>query len=276
MSTLAFRRILVAIDASTDSLAALGAVTQLAAELGAELIGLFIEDINLIHIARLPYAQEVGYPMASTRQVSSSRMERQLRAQAAKARQELAREADKGNVAWSFRVARGPVSGELLAAAIDADLLVLGRISRSLIQTARLGSTARTAIAQAPGPVLLMGPRVDLKRPVLLIYDGSDVAQRALAVASYLAQVSGRLRVLIFAESDERAREYEHDINHELAEQPLSISYRRIYQLEPGNLAYVLGLSSVDLLVLGSNARLPTSTIQFLLEELDHPVLIVN
>jgi nucleotide-binding universal stress UspA family protein len=276
MSRLAYKRILVAIDASADSLAALQAASRLAAGLGAELTGLFVEDINLIQISRLPYAQEVRYPMAATRKVSSSHMEQQLRSQATRARQQLAQAADQDGVAWSFRVVRGPVSRELLAAAASADLLVLGRVSQSLIQTTKLGSTAKTAITSAPGPVLLMRSGVDLQRPVLLAYDGSVVSKRALTAAAYLAQVSGQLLVLILADDDEEALRLEEEIDHRLAESELSISFRRVYQLEPANLTYILRLSGVDLLVLGSSAQLPSKTIQTLTEELDHAVLLVT
>ena len=56
---LAIRRILIALDASTHSLAALHAAAEMAANMQAELIGLFVEDENLLHLAGLPFAQEV-------------------------------------------------------------------------------------------------------------------------------------------------------------------------------------------------------------------------
>ena len=48
------RRILVAVDASPHSLAALDAALRLAADLEAEIIGLFVEDINLLRLAGMP------------------------------------------------------------------------------------------------------------------------------------------------------------------------------------------------------------------------------
>ena len=45
---LSIRRILVALDASPASLSAMQNAVELAARLGAELIGLFVEDINLL------------------------------------------------------------------------------------------------------------------------------------------------------------------------------------------------------------------------------------
>ena len=47
----AIRRILIALDASTHSLAALDAAAEMAANMQAELIGLFVEDENLLHLS---------------------------------------------------------------------------------------------------------------------------------------------------------------------------------------------------------------------------------
>ncbi|MBK7177644.1 MAG: universal stress protein [Chloroflexi bacterium] len=57
------QRILVALDASPHSLAALEAAIDLAERLDAELQGLFVEDINLLRLAQLPFARELRYPL---------------------------------------------------------------------------------------------------------------------------------------------------------------------------------------------------------------------
>ena len=56
------QRILVALDASTDSLAALDAAAKLAQCLQAELVGLFVEDVNLLYMAGLPFTRELRFP----------------------------------------------------------------------------------------------------------------------------------------------------------------------------------------------------------------------
>jgi K+-sensing histidine kinase KdpD len=53
---LTIRRILVALDASPDSLAALKTAADLARRMEAELMGLFVEDIELLRMADSPYA----------------------------------------------------------------------------------------------------------------------------------------------------------------------------------------------------------------------------
>ncbi len=70
------RRILVALDASGASLAALDAAARLAATLEAELLGLFVEDEDLLRLAGLPCAREVGFTFTQARRMESADMER--------------------------------------------------------------------------------------------------------------------------------------------------------------------------------------------------------
>ena len=86
---LPIHRILVALDVSTHSQAALKAAASVAALLEAELVGMFFEDINLLRVAQLPFVQEVCFPMAEVRDIGVSQMERHWRSQANEARRQL-------------------------------------------------------------------------------------------------------------------------------------------------------------------------------------------
>lgn len=198
------RRILVGIDASRPSLEALAAAAALASRFGADLEGLFVEDVNLLRAAGLPLAAQLSLPSGSSRPLDRPAVERELRALAARAREALASAAAPGRISWSFRVARGQVPAEVLEAARHADLLVVGRTSRR-VGTAP-GETARAVAARAPVStlVLLEGSGVD--RPLLVVYDGSPAADRALDAAKRLeSREAGPLTVLAAAGSAEAA-----------------------------------------------------------------------
>ena len=64
---LAVKRILIALDPSRRGQSALQAAAHLAAGTGAELAGLFVEDINLLRMAGLPFARETRYAGQSGR-----------------------------------------------------------------------------------------------------------------------------------------------------------------------------------------------------------------
>ena len=123
------QRILVAFDASTHSHAALETALQLAIKLEAELIGLFVEDINLFHLTGLPCAIELRFPFAKEAQPDAARLARELKIRAQQTQALLADLAEQAQVRWSFQVVRGNLTAELLAAATEADWLLLGSSS---------------------------------------------------------------------------------------------------------------------------------------------------
>ena len=153
------RRILVALDASPHSMAALEAAAELAAGLQAELLGVFVEDVNLLRLAGLPFAREVHAFSAIPRALDSQEIERELRAQAERARRALARAAEREQVRWTFRVVRGPVLEELLAASAQADLISLGKQGWSANMRRTMGSTAWEILSQATCHALLIQRR---------------------------------------------------------------------------------------------------------------------
>lgn len=118
------RRVIVALDPAPGRRALLEAAAQAAEWMEAELVGLYVEDQDLLHFAALPFAREVGIASAMRRPRDVESMERLMRALAKDAQEMLANIAGRAPVRWSFRVARGSPLAELLAAAEDADLVI--------------------------------------------------------------------------------------------------------------------------------------------------------
>jgi nucleotide-binding universal stress UspA family protein len=280
----AIRRILVALDASGHSLAALAAAAELAGALQAELLGLFVEDINLLRLAGLPFAQEIYYPAAVARQMDQSRLEQELRVQAAQARRALAQAAEKAHLVWSFKVVRGQVAAELLTAASEADLLSLGIASRPLSWRIRPGSTALAVAARSPRAVLLLqqGERVAL--PVLVAYDGSQAGQRALAMAVKIAQMLKTYNmppltvVVVDGQAEpEVAQWLEREAAAWLLGRRVRVTYRHLPQANIASLVQLVQAEQSGLLVLGGETPLiEADTIQALLDRLGCPVLMVR
>ena len=274
----AFQHILVALDASRHSLAALKAAVELAASLEAELQALFVEDINLLQVANSPMAQEICYPFSNVTPLNPRRMERQLRAQATQARQSLADACDPQQIKWSFRVVRGEVASEVLAAATEADLLSLGTTSRPLIRRVRLGSTARAAAAQSPSSVLLLQHNVAIKPPVVVTYDGSSTAQRALRIAARLAQrQGGYLVALLVADDPNATQQWQAQISDFLREMEimLLVHYRQLVNVKVKRRVHKIQSEESGTLVL-SNTILDPEALQMLLDQAGYPVLLVR
>ena len=122
------RRIAVTLDALQVNAQALEHAVRLAERMGAELEGIFIEDIDLIEIAALPFVRELRPVSRSENDIDLARMEQELRALARRAERLLSEQAERHNVSWSFRIWRGSIDSDLLAADIGADVLALSRL----------------------------------------------------------------------------------------------------------------------------------------------------
>lgn len=270
------RHILVALDASHHSLAALEAAAELAASLEAELQGLFVEDANLLRLAGLPVAREVRFPSGRPAQLDQARMERALRAQAAQARQALATVSERRHIKWSFRVVRGEVVSEVLAAALEADLLTLGKASRPLIRRVHLGSTAQAAAAEAPCCVLMLQRGEGIGPPVMVTYDGTPAARQALRLAARLAQKeASRLTVLVLATAPEAAQRLQTETTELLRGARFTVRYRQLKSASTAALTHEVRAERSGVLVL-SGTMLPQGALQALLDEVGCPVLLVR
>lgn len=271
-----FRRILVALDTSHHSLAALEAAVELAATMKAELEGLYVEDVNLLRAAGSPASREVQYPFVSTAQLDPRRMERQLRAQASQARRALVAACEQRKVRCTFRIVRGEVAHEVVAAAAEADMLILGRVSRPLIRRIRLGSTALAAAVQAPCCVLLLQRDTGIMPPIMVTYDGSHVSRQALRVAARLARKNGGyLAILIVADTSDAEYRLQAETADWLRSQGLLVRFSRLLEVSVPALIQALQAESVGTLVLSSTI-LHLAPLQKLLDEIECPVLLVR
>lgn len=270
-------RVLVALDASPHSRAALKAAAELAADLQAELLGMFIEDINLVRLAQLPCAREVAYATRGVRAVDAQRLERALRTQAAQLEQMLASVAQGRNVPWSFRVSRGHIANELLAAAAEGDVLVLGRVGTSIVQRARLGSTAQTVVATARHTIVFLEHGVELGVPVLVLFNGSEGAMRALATAARLTRGDDRkLVVLLAGDNQDMQQRLRQQASTWLTAQGHSA---RFYPLEPGtiNLINTVRREGGKTLVLAADhAFADEKALAHLMDRVRCPIVLVR
>ena len=189
------RRVLVALDMASGGQAALEITANLAAALGAELVGLFVEDAELLEAAALPVSRWVSSGAASQAPFDVALMRRALKVSAVQASRMLAEVAVRQRIQWTFRVKHGALTEQLLAEVGSSDILALVAPAGGQGQ-ARGAAYRRLIAAQASCCVLLVRPDGRPSQPVVALYTGS---QRALAVAAQLARAYRRPLIVLAA-----------------------------------------------------------------------------
>lgn len=271
------RRILVALDASADSLAGLEAAVQLAADLRAELLGVFVEETDLLRAGELPSTREVTLFEGEPRELNPADLERQIRAQGKRARQALEAAADRARVSWSFRILRGRPARELAAAAEEADLVTVGATGRAPWRPP--GSTVRELIRSLGRPVLVLRQGAPLGPAVQVVHDGTGAGWEAMRTGAALAAAreGARLTVLLTVEDREAARGLRTRTGERLAEVGLSAAYRHLPDASVTGLCAALAEVDGGVLVApGPPFRGERGELGRLLRSASCPVLLVG
>ncbi|NTU90826.1 MAG: universal stress protein [Chlorobiaceae bacterium] len=277
MKTRTIRTIAVALDCSPHSKASLEAAAKMAARLSAELVGIFVEDTNLLRMAGLPFTEEIRLYSSTTTKLDEAQLERLLRLQAREARELLERTAEALTVRHTFRVMRGMVPEQLMSAATEADILVLGRSGRSPSCRKGLGSTARTALCESKRTVLLMRPGFSSAAgPLLVLFDGSEGSRNALETALTTADPESTLHLVVIDPEPESAEKLEQEAQTIVGERGISVEYHHLPQVGGRDLVRYLRMIDSGLLVLSDRMNLPEEVFNELVSEIDSPVLVVR
>ena len=258
-------RVVVLLERSPAGRATLEAAMELAARRHRELCGLFVEDVDLLRSARLPFAVEVRATSGRTRPLHSEQVERALRLHS----QELRRWLDAGgrrwSLPWSLQVARGRLTAEVMAACRPEDLLVLGRPPARPGYRFGGGPAVERIAADVSCAVMIFTGRAPSSRdPVVAVADG-EAGQRALAAAAALARDTGRPLVVLAAAGQP-----------EPAGLDPRTRVRRLPGLDAPQLLAAMRLEHGRTLVLSRGSRaLARPSGRELLAGLDEPVLLV-
>ena len=177
-------RILVALDHSHPSRAALREAVRLAEALGAELAGLYVEDAELFSWAMLPFGREVVAATGGQRRLSPAGLARSFEVQAEQIRDEMKQALESHDIPWTFHVIRGRVPTVIEEISRDSDVLMMGAFGRNPLQ--RMGKTAGRMVDHGSGPVWLVPDKTRNGHSVLVPFDGSQAAERTLQAASAL------------------------------------------------------------------------------------------
>jgi nucleotide-binding universal stress UspA family protein len=269
------RRILVALDASAASLAALEAAAEIAERLHAELAGLFVEEEDLLRLAGLPFARAYSAEAADLGRLDVGAMRRALKVQADRARHALETVARRRRLTWSFRVAQGAAAAALAAAARECDLLGLGIAGGTHARRARLGSTARATLATRACSVMVLRREESFGERLVVLDSGNDrLLDQAAALASGLGL---RLDIIAFGADPARIAARERAIGAWRARVKAPAHIGALVTEDPARIARAIQAKGRGLVVGAAEGPFgDASRLEALVEALDLPFLLLR
>jgi hypothetical protein len=187
---ISIKRIMVAVSNLHD-LTPFDTAAALAKQLQAQLDALFVEDINLFHLAELPFAKELDQVSGKLRPVSLSHMEQALQTQARRIHKTLTTISQDKQVEWNMSVVRGNYFKEAMSASNIDVLFILG--------------PKQTSASQTIAKILTRNEHTVTRRfkPVYVYFDNSQSSSRALELANKLANLINTSLIILLPEITE-------------------------------------------------------------------------
>jgi hypothetical protein len=188
-------RIFVAVGPAAADAAALTLAARLAHASGAELAAMFIEDLNLLRLAELPIAYEVGPASAVSRRLTTAGLEHAFKQQAAGLKRTITEFANTVQLRMSFQVVRGLPLPTLLEAATTEDLVIHPGTSPHNLPHLSAIDILRNALHR---------PAHFVTQPLVAVVQSNAGADRILTAALRLAQTLRSEIVLFLSQDDDR------------------------------------------------------------------------
>jgi nucleotide-binding universal stress UspA family protein len=276
------RRILVPLDGSALAEAVLPCAEQFARLTGAAL--------TLVQVVEpLPEPLRLRAPRRSYPGPGGGELTAQAAAERAAAGYlaGVAQRLATAGLAVTTRVLAGQAAAQIIQAGQEADLIVMATHGRSGIGRWVYGSVADKVLRGASVPMLLVrarsdGGAVDCRlRRILVPLDGSELAERALPLATHLAERAGAELVLLqsifwaemiigeypygygplveqeelLEEAEAGARDYLGEVQRRLAEQGLQARVAIRYDPAADAILSAAGDEQADLIVMSTHGR---------------------
>jgi hypothetical protein len=162
---------------------------DMARMLRLDLLGLFIERTELLGLAALPFAREIGAPEGNWRPLETERLLHDLRIEASISERRFTAALANADLAWRFEVVRGHAAGTVGAYAGSGDIVMLSEPASPAERALAPFSALAQAAFRSPAAVLVVPHRLVRRGgPVAAIASREDdpAVTAAAVVASLL------------------------------------------------------------------------------------------
>jgi nucleotide-binding universal stress UspA family protein len=280
--------ILVPMDGSEASFSALENAAELGRIAGAKLRGLFVEDegefLPPAYVAPVPEPFVPGLGTTGLPPAPSEELIQEWQLSGAKIQTAFAQQCELMNVKGNCAVVRGIAREVIVEQAKTADLVVMGRRGkRNSHRSKGPGSHTEAVLMTTTRPVLVVPAGTRRTGRILVAYDGSKAAQRAIDYGAIFTKLQvSKVDVLTVANTGAEAYGPQGEARKFLAAYDLDVSF----VVKPGHPALAISQHAQEidagLIVMGAygHSRLVEmvfgSTTSEVLEKARCPVLLAG
>lgn len=272
-----FRRILVAVDTSSHSRAALEAAAALAQATEAHLSGIFVEEEHWNRVGRFPFGSSVNVLTGRSETLEEERLQHRIEYLTKRLRRDLKQISRQHQINHSMDTRRGQVAEQILDAAKDADLITIGRRGRSFIRRNKLGSTAREVIRRANKPVLILKKGLNIGHTITVVYNATPQSQQALKMALRVAQKNdSKLSILVTDKDNQAGGERDKTVEQLVEGADIPVDVTLFHNVNVAQFLNAVNDKQSGLLVIPKNQSfLQGTALEITLEHIHCPVLLV-
>ncbi|MDZ7773499.1 MAG: universal stress protein [Balneolaceae bacterium] len=270
------REILVAVDTSPHSHAALEAAVTLAHILEANVKGLFVENELWGRLSDLPVTTSISELTGEEGPLERDTVEEKMTRLRNRIRDRMHDLGQHYQVTYSMETASGKVDEKVLEASRRSDLITLG-LKGNYAKRGRLGSTARAIIRQSDKPVLILEKGMYVGTVLTVVYDGSPSGRKGLAIALQIAKNdNSRLSVLVTGEGDKLTEERRVEVRDVLDRHRVFADVQAMPHADLGSFMDVVYRQRCGLLVLPKGMEVVSKYLDSLLRNVKCPLLLVS
>lgn len=274
--TVLLREILVAIDTSTHSQAALEAAVALAKTMEANLQGLFVQDELWQKISRLPSTSTVNTLTGNVLPLESDTLEDRIRLLRNRLRRKMELMSSKNKVTYSWSSTQGKVEDKVLEASKNADLITIG-LKGSSARRKRIGSTAKTIIQKAEKPVLILKEGLHLGTTLTVVYDASKESQKGISLALKIAERNNSsVNVLVVDNNPDALDQRNKELESLVDGASVSVNVELMENTDLGSFLNTINEQHSGLLIIPKNQPLLAKSFETILHHINCPLLMVK
>jgi len=249
----------ILLDNQKNQAESLISAAALARVLKVQLQGLFIEEESWLRAADLHISREVSRWTAQERYITSDRVERILRLHARQSQEVLESTALKEKVDYSFQVIRGEKINWLKENMDASEILFLG------------GHEYKTKSYQSYKYCR------ELIIPMVVLFDGSEAAEKALELAIQIAEKNDKSLLILFLLTDLlTGKMQKNQLDERLKNHPtimISVEY-----IESNHVFAMLRRRKINLLIMSANMEWvqDNERLSQLIYQLNYPTLLIK